>query len=531
MASRSDLRCFLVLSAVAMSAFALVVGSPATAAESVPTPTTTTSPAQQQSQQALLDQDKLDTSSLNHALRGRTAPFIYAQPGTVPPTLVLPASSTPYEISTLATTFSSAFDPAPGGGVILEIPLEVGPGATLNVTRSSTPALYLRSTPTGYVHVTVVEGALDLAGTAAAPLTIASIDPSTYVSDSDTADGRAYISTEGGTMNLHHVHVSDLGYLTGVSSGVAWIPYAGTSPTGGATSSSFTGNYFGAYASNTRSFVASDDVFSGNVLYGLDLHDRTNDARITTSKAEHNGSHGFSLNRGCVGDQFTDVTSSSNGGAGFPINSNHTQGGQVAIPSSETSLTGVTAVGNLGAGVLVHGGHGNSVTGSTFRRNQAGVLVVGAATDAIVEHDVVTNSKGPAIEVAAGSTNATIESNRIDGATTGISSNEATPTTIAHNEVTGIVGTGIKLVGTQGELHLNDNRISGTGAAPIFLNAEPLTSFQGTTVVRWSVPGPNRWIRPFELALWALILIPPVLFFARGRRRKRSKLAAHQEAP
>ena len=33
------------------------------------------------------------------------------------------------------------------------------------------------------------------------------------------------------------------------------------------------------------------------------------------------------------------------------------------------------------------------------------------------------------------------------------------------------------------------------------------------------------------LALWALILIPPVLFFARGRRRKRSKLAAHQEAP
>jgi|GEM_PF-1723340 len=492
--------------------------------------TTTTSASQQQSQQGLLDQDKLVTSSLHHALLGRTTPYIYAVPGSIGPTLLLPASATPYDLSTLARNYPAAFEPGPGGSTILEIPLEVGPGATLVISSSTVPTLYLRSTHVGYAHITAVQGSLLFEGTATQPLRISSIDPATGHPDSSTADGRAYVATEGGVMRLQHVAASDLGFLTGISSGVSWIPYGGTQPSGGTSESSFRRNYFGVYASHARAFTASNDVFAGNVLYGLDLHDRTDAAVISHSTAINNGSHGFILNRGCLADRFVATRSAGNGGAGYLINSNHVENGQAQYPSSETLLSGVTASDNFGAGILIHGGHGNSVVDSTISGNEAGVLVVGRATGSTLHHNTVTASAGTAIEVAAGSSGAAITANHVEGAATGIFSNQATPTTIAGNVVTSILGTGIKLVGPVADMHLSGNKVSGTGAAPIFLNSEPQASIQGATVVAWTVPGPNRWIRPLELLLWGLILVPPLALFLWGRRRKRSKLANYQES-
>ena len=91
--------------------------------------TTTTTPAQAEAQQSHVDQDKLGISAMNHAVRGKSEPFIYADPGSVRPTLMLPAAAAPYDVAQLATKFTSAFSTLPGGGLLLDIPLEVADGA------------------------------------------------------------------------------------------------------------------------------------------------------------------------------------------------------------------------------------------------------------------------------------------------------------------------------------------------------------------------------------------------------------------
>ena len=263
----------LALSAAALAVVAL--SGPAGAADtgSQQYVTTTTTPAQAESQQSHVDQDKLGISAMNHAVRGKSAPFIYADPGSVRPTLMLPGSPTPYDVADLATRFKSAFSELPGGGLVLDIPLEVADGATLRIDSATTPVFDLRSDDQGYAYLVGIHATIELVGTAATPLHIGSYDRSTGRADQDLATGRAYVAAEGSHMTLSHVEAADLGFYTGTASGMAWLPYGGVDASGSIESSSLTGNYFGAYSSNTTGFRVSDTEFADSIVYGFDLHD------------------------------------------------------------------------------------------------------------------------------------------------------------------------------------------------------------------------------------------------------------------
>jgi parallel beta-helix repeat protein len=491
--------------------------------------TTTTTPAQAEAQQSHVDQDKLGISAMNHAVRGKSEPFIYADPGSVRPTLMLPAAAAPYDVAQLATKFTSAFSTLPGGGLLLDIPLEVADGATLRIDSATTPVFDLRSGDKGYAFVAGIHATIELSGTAATPLHIGSYDPSTGRADQALANGRAYVAAEGSHMVLDHVEAADLGFFTGTASGMAWLPYGGVDASGSITSSSLTGNYFGAYSSNTTGFRVADSQFTDSTAYGFDLHDHAQDATITGTTATGNGSHGFNLNRGCTGTIIRDTSSSGNGGVGFLINANRSSPGHPSIPSSRNTLENVTASSNSGAGILIHSGTANVVRSSTVAKDHGGIIVVGQAKDTIVDANTVRPVSGPGIEISAGSTGAVITDNTVASGSTGILSNMATPTTITGNTISHIQGTGLKLNGDEAGFTLSDNSISGTGASPIYLNGEPTTKLDGATVHRWDVPGVNWWIRPLELSLWILILAPPLLLLGWGRRR-RSKVRAAKEA-
>ena len=519
----------LALSAAALAVVAL--SGPAGAADtgSQQYVTTTTTPAQAESQQSHVDQDKLGISAMNHAVRGKSAPFIYADPGSVRPTLMLPGSPTPYDVADLATQFKSAFSELPGGGLVLDIPLEVADGATLRIDSATTPVFDLRSDDQGYAYLVGIHATIELVGTATTPLHIGSYDRSTGRADQDLATGRAYVAAEGSHMTLSHVEAADLGFYTGTASGMAWLPYGGVDASGSIESSSLTGNYFGAYSSNTTGFRVSDTEFADSIVYGFDLHDHAQDATITASTSTGNGSHGFNLNRGCSGTTISETTSSANGGVGFLINANRSSPGHPSIPSSRNTLENVTASANSGAGVLIHSGTANAVRSSTVTKDHGGIIVVGQAKDTVIDANTVRPASGPGIEVSAGSTGATITGNTVSGGSTGILSNEATPTTITGNSITKVQGTGLKLNGDEAGFTLSDNSISGTGASPIYVNGQPTTTLDGATVRRWDVPGVNWWIRPLELSLWILILAPPLVLVGWGRRR-RSKVRAAKEA-
>ena len=490
--------------------------------------TTTTTPAQAEAQQSHVDQDKLGISAMNHAVRGKTTPFIYADPGSVRPTLMLPGSATPYDLTELATKFKSAFSVLPGGGLVFDIPLEIADGATLVVNSATTPVFDLRSDDKGYAYLAGIHATIELTGSATTPLHIGSYDSTTGRGDQHLGNGRAYVAAEGTRMVLSHVEATDLGFLTGTASGVAWLPYGGVDASGSIESSTYTGNYFGAYSSSTTGFRVTDSTFSDSTAYGFDLHDHAQGATITGATATGNGSHGFNLNRGCTGTTISNTVSSHNGGVGFLINSSRSSAGNPSVPSSNNSLTTVTASSNSGAGVLIHSGTGNAVRSSTIVKDHGGVVVVGQAKDTIVDANTVSPSSGPGIEISAGSTGAAITGNTISSGSTGILSNMATPTTITGNTISHIQGTGLKLNGVVSGFTLANNAISGTGASPIYVNGQPTTQLEGTTIHTWEVPGVNWWIRPLEVSLWILILAPPLLLFGWGRRR-RTKVRAAKE--
>ena len=491
--------------------------------------TTTTTPAQAEAQQSHVDQDKLGISAMNHAVQSKSAPFIYADPGSVRPTLMLPRSDTPYDVANLAGRFTSAFSTLPGGGLVLNIPLEVADGATLRIDSATTPVFDLRSDDKGYAYLVGIHATIELVGTADTPLHIGSYDPATGRADQNLATGRAYVAAEGSRMTLRHVEVADLGFFTGTASGMAWLPYGGVDASGSIESSSLTGNYFGAYSSSTTGFRVTDTEFSDSTVYGFDLHDHATGATITGSTSTGNSSHGFNLNRGCTGTIISDTVSSNNGGVGFLINANRSSPGHPSIPSNRNSLENVTTSSNSGAGILVHSGTANTIRSSTVSKDHGGIIVVGQATDTVIESNTVRPASGPGIEVSAGSTGATITGNTVTGGSTGILSNEATPTTITGNTITKVQGAGLKLNGDEAGFTLADNALSGTGASPIYVNGQPTTTLEGATVRRWDVPGVNWWIRPLELSLWILILAPPLLLIGWGRRR-RSKVRAAREA-
>ncbi|HVX21577.1 MAG TPA: right-handed parallel beta-helix repeat-containing protein [Acidimicrobiales bacterium] len=489
--------------------------------------TLVTTPARAATQQGLLDQDHLDISAMNHAIIGKTAPFIYATPGRGRPTLILVGGGSPYRLRDLVRQFPDAFASTGTGGVVLEIPMVVAPGAALEVSSATVPALYLRSDATGYAFIAAVHASISFDGTAAKPLVVSSLDPSTETADQDESDGRAYVVAEASRMTLDHVQVAQLGYLTGVSSGTAWIPYSSVPSAGSAVSSTFTGNYNGAYASGSPNLTFTDDRFVQSTNYGLCLHG-SRDSRVTGSQAAGNGIHGIVVNDASSGVQVTSTSSDDNGGMGFFVTGSRLPDGRQANPSNDVTLDHVTAEGNLSAAVLLHGGKGQKVEHAIARDNEAGILVNGGSTGAVVRADRVIDSQAEAIEVSAGSGGASIEDNQIRGASTAIVSNLATPTAIVGNHVVGIHGSGIKVFGNLSKVTLRDNTVAGTGANPIYLNGVGTGSTEGIDAHQWITPGINWWIRPLEIALWSLVLVPPLLFWFWGRRRRAAVRAARE---
>jgi parallel beta-helix repeat protein len=85
--------------------------------------------------------------------------------------------------------------------------------------------------------------------------------------------------------------LAGLGWNWDDSYGVSWK----SGSTGGATASTFTGNYFGVYTAGVSGLVFTRDVVSGSYSYGFDPHSYSSRLTITKNTVTGNGRHGIIL--------------------------------------------------------------------------------------------------------------------------------------------------------------------------------------------------------------------------------------------
>jgi len=484
---------------------------------------------------AMADDDAAQEKAASAAVDGRRAPFLTRDGVRVgaPSTLVVPARGRPYGLAELARLVPSAFEHGIDGSLVLTHPLVVAEGAEVVVDSHEVPSLRLASGDSGNVWIRTVNSSITFRGHVDAPLTVSSWDPVAAGPDTDRTDGRAYVVSRGGRLDLEHTDVTWLGFAsTGITSGVAWVASGDRPGAGGAVDSSFSHNYFGAYSAGAVGLQIIRSAFTDNVVYGFDPHTATNETLVASSVAARNGRHGFIFSEGCQRNVIRDSESYLNGGDGFVIDDGTPQHGQ-GRDSDDNTLIGVSSHDNGRVGVVIEGGTGNSVQDATVVNNRDGIWVRNQATDTSVVDSRVLASAGAGLRLGEGLGPTEVRGNEIEGAATGVLSEGGSATRLVGVHVAGAT-TGMSLRGDQSRATFEDVVVADGGSRALVVTGAPLVpeaaagirlpsqTVVSSTSTSWS---PAALLHKALVSLWLLILLVPlgaVLVGAVSRRLRAS---------
>ena len=136
-------------------------------------------------------------------------------------TLVLTQRRDAYTIRDPLSLAPQTFVQQPDGGYLLSEHIVVQSGATLNLAASGGLRLRLASDADGFVSIVNYGGTLNIQGTKGRPVTIGSWNRDTDAADLLTNDGRAYLRSIGGQVRLKHLQLTDLGFWSGRTGGLA----------------------------------------------------------------------------------------------------------------------------------------------------------------------------------------------------------------------------------------------------------------------------------------------------------------------
>lgn len=347
--------------------------------------------------------------------------------------LVLPARDQPYTLSELVTA-RPGLATVEAGALLLRRSIIVGPGAHLVVDSLTTPIVRLVSRGANYPVLAGYQGWLELRGHQGRPLQLTSWDPHRDSTDLQVADGRPYVRMLAGRLTLSHTRTSQLGFGTGASSGVSWMAYRHRPATGGASNSSFTGNYFGAYASGAKDLRLVDVDFTGNLRYGFDPHTHTDDMSVVRARATGNGSHGIILSKGCHDNVVRDSSATGNGGAGFMIDDGNPDLGE-RVGSDRNLLLNVYAAANAGPGIVIEGGQGNRVANAQVHANNWGIWLRDTSTSVVYGSHVTGNRLGGLLVSGRSAGNVVLD-NELDGMREPVSMSASATNWLVANTVT-----------------------------------------------------------------------------------------------
>jgi len=316
--------------------------------------------------------------------------------------------------------------------------------------------------------------------------------------------GRAYIRAQSyldnGTPRLSRMRfanstVENLGWYAAEAYGISWKsvgcqhnadPATGNNPatcasapvTGGATNTTFRGNYMGTYVWGGHAMTFTGNHFEHNVMYGLDTHDVTTDLDVEHNTFSYNGDHGFICSQHCDSLKVIDNEADHNGMTPWagPSPTGETQAGQVHGIMLHRGVTNTVVAGNRvhdqpnGAGIAVFDTAGQTITNNTVTNNLYGIRIsVGSATNTFTGN-TVTGSTKYGVYTYKGS----------DAAENSTSSGRPTGNVFTGNTVTGSKVAAINLTDTDGTRF--DRNTFGGGAIRVSTSA-------GTRIAGGITPG------------------------------------------
>jgi hypothetical protein len=442
------------------------------------------------------------------------------QPEVVPvrgslPSLVLTAGSHTYTYADLVQYGALAL--LPNDAALLLDNVFVAANAHLDLGSATLHTLYLDSSSSGSTSIVAYGGSLTFQGTFQQPFTIMGWDRATKSPAKDTGSGRPYIREVAGAMQLTDVRVSSLGFWSGRTGGVAWTGTTSQPSTGGATSSTFTDDTYGAFVSRARGLIFGDDLFEFNELDGLHIHRNTVGTSVSASSAVRNGGNGFLVDRASNGTVFTGVLSQHNTGDGFlvdgrPLVTGASASGGSVTPDSGTRIENSAALDNGKTGILLEGGSGTVLRSNEVCASLTGIAIRYGASNTVVTGNDVRCGPRAAVEVGTAAPGSEISGNSLVNARVGILVRSSGPVELDQNVITGVKVFGITVRGEASQVTGQGNVISGTGFRAVDARADADTpALTGTQDTGWAHHAKaNFWsyLRFHPLAmLWLSILI------------------------
>ena len=360
------------------------------------------------------------------------------------PTIVLAPRSESYTLAEIQQQFPGAIEQT-DDAILVKASIEVPAGARL-VIDGATPSVRLESRSDGFATLIARGGTLRISGTQQNPVAVTSWDPATGTADTDPNDGRAFLVTIGGRMDISDADVGFFGFGTGTTSGVAWRggeesgAGEGVRAVGGVTATTFHNNWFGAYTFEAEGMQWIGNTFANNTAYGFDPHDLSNHFLVEGNSAYGNGRHGFIFSRGCDHNILRNNTSYNNRGHGFMIDDGRSEDSETEtarwLPSNNNLLEGNRAYNNDGSGIEVEGGTGTIIRENILTDNHVGVRIKDKASAAIQDNEIA-NSSLAGINVFSGNGAVSITGNIISGGWAGIALGTEGAATLSGNTLSG----------------------------------------------------------------------------------------------
>lgn len=416
------------------------------------------------------------------------------QPEVIPvrgslPTLVLTAGQSAYTAQNLIQY--GALVMLPHNAALLLDNVYVASNATLNLGGPSLRTLYLDSGSGGFTSIVGWGGNLSFQGTAAAPMTILGWDRSSSAPAADTGYGRPYIREAGGRLTLGNVRASSLGFWSGRTGGVAWTGLTGKPSTGGATSSTFTGNTYGAFVSRANGVTFRADLFEFNQLDGMHVHRYAVGTAVVSSSAARNGGNGFVVSPATDNTLLETDISQHNADNGFfldgkPLATGASASGGSVVPGANTTVEYSAALNNGKIGILAEGGTGTVLKGNQICASVTAVSLRDGSTNAVVTGDTVGCAPRSGFSIGPATPGLVLAGNAVDGARTGFLIRDSGPVRLDKNVVTRATVFGVSARGSSSAVSGVDNTISGTGFRAVDARAlAPAPALYNTNLAGW----------------------------------------------
>ncbi len=482
--------------------------------------------ASQEAQRTLLTAEDDRLLTLVASLRPDSAPYVQSVAGVE--TLVLTPRGLEYNLADLIEEGAAVRESE--GVVRITQNVLVAPGAALTVLAPGT-TLRLSSDRSAQTSLVAWKADLELAGAPGEPLVLTSWDPTRKAEDEAPENGRAYVRTASGRMDLTHVEASDLGFWAGRTGGVAFTGGSSGPASGSLTGSTFEDGHYGVFASETDGLEVADSRFVGNTVDGLSLHRRTVSTTITRSTATANGRHGLAAAQGSEHVYLTDVDASRNSGYGLYFSGSPLSEGLSAGGASLRAYGGYT----VSRGELRDNGKGGmriveaadvTVVGTTLEGNRDGVVLVDTAAPTTVVGTTITGAHRFGVTASGGA--ATIASNHVIGADTPIRVRDAS-VAVTGNLLEDATNHGVSVVGASVATAVVDNTVTGRG--PSGMDVHRLApgveiELSGNNLEDW-VRDRDNWVywstfipnHPM-LVLWVVILGVPLILGVRAHRNR-----------